>query len=345
LPGNVLGRWRKRIMRCCVASQRIIVAGMSSSAHRSVRRPAVAGLFYPAYEQECTRAAEKYVRAGEGAVAGVPDRSAESAGVVPVKSTRWIGAIVPHAGWVCSGAIAGEAIGTLRRSLGDEPVDVVVVFGAVHTPLPMASPAALGSHDAWQVPGGTSEVPGELQRKLAGDTSQWFGVDDRFHDREHAVEVEIPLIQRAWPAAAVLPVEVPLTDEAVEVGRRTARAVQALGLRAVYLASSDLTHYGPAYHNTPAGVGIEALDWAKENDRRLLDVVRNMTPERIVMEVRERQNACGGGAIAAMMSACREHGATHGDVLRHTNSYEVLREVVTDNTPDNAVGYAAVVVG
>ena len=57
---------------------------------------------------------------------------------------RWIGAVVPHAGWICSGAIAGEAIGTLAASLGAAGraagagnVDVVVVFGAVHTPLPL----------------------------------------------------------------------------------------------------------------------------------------------------------------------------------------------------------------
>jgi AmmeMemoRadiSam system protein B len=221
---------------------------------------------------------------------------------------------------------------------------VVVVFAAVHTPLPLTR-AALSTHDAWEVPGGMSDVPVELAHRLTRDEASRFAVDDRFHEREHAVEVELPLIQRAWPGAMLLPVEVPLMDDAVEIGLRTAKSVQSVGASAVYLASSDLTHYGPAYHNTPAGVGVEALDWARGNDRRLLDVVTTMTPERIVTEVRERQNACGGGAIAAMMSACREHGATSGNVLRHANSYEVLREVVADNTPDNAVGYAAVVVG
>jgi AmmeMemoRadiSam system protein B len=341
LPRKILGRWRRRIVRCCAASQRIIVAGMSSSAHRSVRRPAVAGLFYPAQEQECARVAEGYVRSGDG-------RSGES------DAPRWIGANVPHAGWVWCGAIAGEAIGAVRRSLPDRPVDVVVVFAAVHTPLRMTAPATLATYDAWQAPGRVSDVPGGLSGKLTVDTSQLFGVDDRFHQREHAVEVELPLIQRAWPDASVLPVEVPLTDEAVQVGRRTAGAVQALNLRAVYLASSDLTHYGPAYQFAPAGVGPEALEWAKENDRRLLSVVTDMTPEAVVPHVREHLNACGGGAIAAMLAACREHGAARAsvlrhansyEVLRHANSYEVLRDIAPGQRPDNAVGYAAVVVG
>ncbi len=54
-------------------------------------------------------------------------------------------------------------------------------------------------------------------------------------------------------------------------------------------------------------------------------------------------NACGGGAIAAMLAACREYGAQRATVLRQTNSYETLRDVAPQ-TPDNAVGYAAVVV-
>jgi AmmeMemoRadiSam system protein B len=300
---------------------------MPGPSSRTARRPAVAGLFYPADERQCVSAAAHFVRANAQAAAQRP----------------WFGAIVPHAGWICSGAIAGEAIGTLRASPGAGDVDVVVVFGAVHTPLPLDC-AVLASHEAWDVPGGESVVPTELSAELEGDSSDLFGVDDRFHDREHAVEVELPLIQRAWPKAMVLPIEVPLRDDAVTIGARTAAMVQQAGLRPVYLASSDLTHYGPNYSFAPVGVGLSAMQWAKENDRKLLEVVTAMTPERVVPHVRENLNACGGGAIAAMLSACREHGASNVNVLRHANSFEVLRDVAPQR-PDNAVGYAAVVVG
>ena len=291
---------------------------------RSVRHPAVAGVFYPDDERQCALAAGQLLRAN-----------------VAAAGQTWLGAIVPHAGWICSGAIAGEAIGTLRESAGE--VNVVVVFGAVHTPLPLDC-AVMASHDTWLVPGGESSVPEQLSAELEADSSDLFGVDDRFHEREHAVEVELPLIQRAWPNAMLLPIEVPLREDAVAVGRRTAATIQQAGMRPVYLASSDLTHYGPNYSFAPAGVGEKALKWALDNDRQLLLAVTDMTPERIVPHVRERLNACGGGAIAAMMAACREHGAKEASVLRHTNSFEVLREVAPQPS-DNAVGYAAVVVG
>ena len=44
-----------------------------------------------------------------------------------------------------------------------------------------------------------------------------------------------------------------------------------------------------------------------------------------------------------MLAACREYGAGSATVLRHANSFETLGEVAPQR-PDNAVGYAAVVV-
>ena len=135
-----------------------------------------------------------------------------------------------------------------------------------------------------------------------------------------------------------------LVEDAETIGRRTAAAVAETGLSAVYLASSDLTHYGPAYGFTPAGVGEAALAWAKDNDRRVLELVTDMAVERVVPDVRARMSACGGGAIAAMMAACRETGSTKVRVLNHASSYETLRNVAPQPAT-NAVGYAAVVLG
>ena len=221
-------------------------------------------------------------------------------------------------------------------------MDVVVVFGAIHSPVQTAV-AALDSHGTWRVPGGESRQPQEVERRLA-ESRGLFAVDDRFHLHEHAVEVELPLIQEAWPDAAVLPIEVPVLESAVEMGVETAIKMRQAGLSAVYLASSDLTHYGPSYRFTPAGVGLEALEWAKESDRRVLSLVTDMRAEQVVPEVRKNMNACGGGAIAAMIGACREAGARRGEVLRHANSYETLAGVAPQR-PDSAVGYAAVVIG
>lgn len=304
----------------------------------TVRPPAVAGRFYPGDPERCRQAARALLAAGTSA----PSAPGES---VPTsrQSGQWLGAIVPHAGWVCSGAIAGQAIGALATASSSAPPDVVVVFGAVHTPVRIDF-AALDDHARWRVPGGESALDAELGACLIERWGDLFLVEERLHRHEHAVEVELPLIQAAWPEARLLPVEVPLIDDAPEVGRRTAETVAARGLRAVFLASSDLTHYGPAYDFAPAGVGPPGFAWAKDNDRRLLDRVAALDVGGIVAEVRARQNACGGGAIAAMLAACRALGATRAQVLCHANSYETLRGFVREE-PEDAVGYGAVVVG
>lgn len=279
-------------------------------------------MFYPDDPAQCRALARKLVTAPESAA---PNSGGK-------------GGIVPHAGWICSGAIAGEVLATLGRSTHP---DVVVVFGAVHTPIELPV-AAMQSFDVWDVPVGSCEVASDVSQHLTR-SSDLFVTDNRFHTREHAVEVELPLIEAVWPKARLLPVEVPLIEAGSHIGKSTARAVLEKGLRAVFLASSDLTHYGPSYRFAPVGTGEPALNWARENDRRLLRRVENMEIDQIVPEVRDHLNACGGGAIAAMLAACQEAGATSARVLRHANSYETLAQVAPQ-PPIDAVGYAGVVV-
>ena len=237
-----------------------------------VRSPAVAGMFYPAQAERCLSVAGEFLAAGrEAAVAKASQLKSDA---------KSLGAIVPHAGWVCSGAIAGEAIAAV--ALSRPVVDVVVVFGAIHTAIPVEL-GVLDPHARWGMPGGEAEIEKELAAELAADGGR-FAVDERFHRREHAVEVELPLICGAWKGAKILPIEMPPNESAVELGETVAKCVAAAGLSAVYLASSDLTHYGPDYGYTPAGIGEAGLEWAKENDRRLLDVINGMRAGDVVIE-------------------------------------------------------------
>ena len=159
-------------------------AGTSSCAG-AIRPPAFAGLFYPDDADGCRKLAQQYVSSGKVKVQRAVNRR------------KWCGGIVPHAGWICSGAVAGETIGAIAAapSAGQSP-DVLVVFGAVHTPAPLEN-ATLDTFAQWSVPGVTSRVSHELRAKLIEQGREMFRADDRFHRREHAVEVELPLIQAA----------------------------------------------------------------------------------------------------------------------------------------------------
>lgn len=297
----------------------------------SVRQPAVAGLFYPGQAAECRAQARLLVAP-----------AAEELARQDTEQCGWRGGVVPHAGWDYSGAIAGQVIATIARRPAD--VKLVVVFGAIHTPI-WTDRAALDSFQKWSIPGEFCEAAHEL-RQRALEAREAFCIDDRFHQREHAVEVELPLIQAAWPQAAFLAVEVPPNEQAVEVGRTIARLLGGSHASAIFLASSDLTHYGARFGFAPAGPGAAGIEWAKSNDRRLIERVLKLEAEAIVPEVRARQSACGAGAIAAMLAACTELGASRAELLRHANSDEIIRAGDAFASPsDNTVGYAGIVVG
>ena len=114
---------------------------MAGPTEGPVRLPAVAGMFYPDDPEQCRETARRYVQ------------SAPRREDIDSRGGPWIGGIVPHAGWICSAAIAAETIASIARSAtaaatatGAGPIDVVVVFGAVHTPLPLEQ-AVLDSLD------------------------------------------------------------------------------------------------------------------------------------------------------------------------------------------------------
>ena len=72
-------------------------------------------------------------------------------------------------------------------------------------------------------------------------------------------------------------------------------------------------------------------------------LVEAMEVSKIIAEARERSNACGAGAVAATVAACRALGATRGICLQYTNSYEVVHAIYPSDLDDTTVGYASVV--
>ena len=135
---------------------------------------------------------------------------------------------------------------------------------------------------------------------------------------------------------------VPPMASAHEVGHAVAKQAQAIGRKAVFLGSTDLTHYGPRYQFTPKGVGAKPLQWAKEvNDRRVLDVMTDLQADKVVPEAAQHHNACGSGAVAAAIRACQTRGADQAHLLRHTTSNEVAGGRYGEMA--DAVGYAGVI--
>jgi AmmeMemoRadiSam system protein B len=105
------------------------------------------------------------------------------------------------------------------------------------------------------------------------------------------------------------------------------------------LGSTDLTHYGYNYGFVTKGTGTTALDWVRNtNDRRVIDAMLDMKPERVINEARVSQNACCAGAASTAIACANFLGATRAESIAYATSY--------DKSPgDSFVGYVGIVYG
>lgn len=287
----------------------------------SVRSPAVAGSFYPAAEGACREQLDRHRRDCVSA---------------PVDGGEVVGGIVPHAGWMCSGTVAASVFAAMQSA----PPETIVLFGAVHRPV--RHRACIFGAGEWETPLGPVPID-EAFAAAVVERGNDAVIDDDAHALEHSIEVEVPMIRHFIPNAKLLPIMTPPHVKAYEVGAWAAEAAAALGCRAAFVASTDLTHYGPRYGFTPQGVGRAAIEWARNvNDQRMIERMLALDAESIVPEAAAHMNACGSGAVAATLAACRAAGATRGTLLKHTNSAETLADLFGADF-DDAVGYAGIV--
>ena len=185
----------------------------------SIRRPAVAGLFYPGDASELREMVSEYLRQGV----------ARASGAAPPKAL-----IVPHAGYIYSGGIAASAYATvaaLRQS-----VRRIVLIGPSHRVYlrGMAVPAAT----SFATPLGRVEIDRELKAQLLQRDDVIEA--DAPHAQEHSLEVQLPFLQLMFDDFTLLPVVL----GAIAPEHVGAALAQVWGDAAtLVLVSSDLSHY------------------------------------------------------------------------------------------------------
>lgn len=208
----------------------------------TIRKPVLSGTWYPADPVDLAATADQFL-------AGA-DPEIRPAG-------RPLLAVVPHAGYIYSGPTAGKLFGLL----GEKPVRRIILLAPNHRIA--LDRIALSGAAAFATPLGAVEVDQETVMQLAENES--FTIDDRAHAQEHAIEIQLPLIQRTWQQAVprIVPMLVP--HLAPEVARNAAAALAQLDAPdTLILISTDFTHYGDSYgyvpftENLPAS--LEELD-------------------------------------------------------------------------------------
>ncbi len=266
-----------------------------------VREPVVAGQFYAGRAGALRKEVESYLR--------------EDAPRQPV-----LGAVVPHAGYIYSGEVAGAVYSSM------EAAPLYVILGPNHTG--MGAPVAVMSSGSWRTPLGEVPIAGDLARVIM-DGCREAEEDGGAHAGEHSIEVQLPFLQVSAGEFSFVPIalsERPL-DVYRELGGTIAAATREVAGPVVILASSDMTHY-------------ESAAVAKKQDKAALEAIEALDEELLVRRVRDRQiTMCGCAAVAVMLAAVKGLGATSAKLVRYMTS--------GDRTGDqgSVVGYAGVVAG
>jgi hypothetical protein len=191
---------------------------------------------------------------------------------------------------------------------------------------------------AWETPFGALPVAEDLADHLKQRYPFQLETPHRF-SQDNTIELQLPFVKYLLDPARILAIGVPPNGSSLAIGRTVAAWAKAKGLRLKIIGSTDLTHYGRNYGFSPQGRAEIALDWVRDdNDRRIVEALLDMAPERVIDEGRSRQNACCAGAAATAVAAVHELGARQSKKLAYATSY--------DKSPgDSFVGYVGVVFG
>ena len=235
--------------------------------------------------------------------------------------------VAPHAGYVFSGPVAAYSF----RQLEGKAYDVAVIIAPDHQ-APVSHPISVWAEGGLATPLGVVPVDADLARALiAADSRITF--DPAAFAEEHAVEIELPFLQRACPACRVVPVLMGADDDAAVQALADALLKVLPGRRAVVIASSDLSHY-------PKREDAQRVDGATLSAIETGDpaAVRTAIAASMAAGVPNLATcACGDGPILVAMRVARGLGADKAALLRYANSADAPQ-----GDPSQVVGYGAV---
>ena len=248
-----------------------------------IRRPKVAGYYYPADRNELESELDRLTPAQDAARPS-------------------IAAIVPHGGYHLSGSVTGRTLGGVAipsrciilapNHAGYGAAWSLMAEGAYHTPL--------------------GEVP--VDRNLACailKACPLLSSDASAHLAEHAIETTLPFLQRRGPPdlhIVPLVIDADAWETGRSVGHALAHALRLTNTPALIIASAELTHY-------------ESREIVCEKDQRLLAAVQALDASRLWAEQAALQNRmCGAGPIACALEAAKLLGASQSRLIDYRTS-------------------------
>jgi AmmeMemoRadiSam system protein B len=265
-----------------------------------VRESAVVGRFYPADPAVLRGDLQSYLSP-------------------PQKLISAIACMVPHAGYMYSGAVAGAVFSRIAAP------SRCIILCPNHTG--RGHPLSLMSEGAWRTPLGDVNIDHELAEQLL-QAYPALTDDSEAHRFEHAIEVELPFLQLIRPELFFVPIAVGTSRLILleQLGETIARVIHNFGRKVLIIASSDMNHY-------------EDDSTTRVKDRKAIERILALDPTGLHETViNESISMCGFGPTVAMLTAARRLGANKAELVQYATSADVSGDRET------VVGYAGIIV-
>ncbi len=260
-----------------------------------IRRPAVAGQFYAGSSKQL--------------LADVTDCYSECKDIQTLPHVQAV--IVPHAGYVFSGATAASAFSSIDPNASYE--HIFLLGPSHHVYLDKAS--VNSEYDAYNTPLGNVKVDTELALQIIS-SSDVFTCDQRAHSKEHCLEVQLPLLQQHFKEMPPI-VPIVIATQRWNLLQEIADALLPyFNEKNLFVISSDFSHY-PSYVD------------ARKVDGATADAIMTGSVEKFVdaLEKNETLNirnlatsACGEAAIAVLLMMNEDSKGLKIHHIRYCNS-------------------------
>ncbi len=265
------------------------------------RTPAVADRFYPGNPEQLRSAMDILV----------PEVAEEN-------KKQALAVVMPHAGYVYSGATAGATISQVRVP------ETVLIMGPNHHGRGAA--LALGTED-WRMPMGTVPIDQRLASSILLQSSA-ITEDQDAHLLEHSLEVQVPFLQQVQARLQIVPLVVSHIsyDLCRTVAHDLASAIKAHGQPVLIVASTDMSHY-------------ESRQQAAQKDMLAIERILALDSQGLYATVAgNRISMCGVIPTTIALLTALELGATQAELVRYTDSGEASGET------SQVVGYAGLII-
>lgn len=265
----------------------------------SVRSPSVAGTFYPDRAEDLRRAVDETLP--------------------PLPKERAWAVVVPHAGYVYSGRVAGAVYARV------EIPQHVVLLCFNHRG--SGEEFAVWREGSWKTPLGSVPVDTDLAVAIQASFPA-AAFDESGHEGEHSGEVQLPFLQRLRPDVRIAPValSVGLESRSFERLRGFGRALAGLDREFLVVASTDLNHYEDQESTLEKdGAAIAAIERLDEGALREAIVGRDIS-------------MCGYAPVIAAIAYAKARGATRARTVMHATSGDVSGDY------DRVVGYVGMII-